>query len=149
MTNAVHSTESQTRGTAHTNDEVEVGRPRRRRWRRTHIALLICGVLAVVAALVLRSPSPVGHWDSAAGQDRFLTAYAEAFADLPEAEQSLDVRTDFGIVRLYRFAGTGAAGAPLVLLPGVPRPRQCGPTICRRCWRSAMSTPSTCSASQG
>jgi pimeloyl-ACP methyl ester carboxylesterase len=65
-----------------------------------------------------RVPSPVGHWDSAAGQNRYLAAYSTAFADMPEPVETLDVRTDFGIVRVYRFAGAGDANAPLVLLPG-------------------------------
>ncbi len=53
-----------------------------------------------------------------------MAAYDEAFAEMPEAEESVDVRTDFGIVRLYRFSGTGdatgtgTATAPLILLPG-------------------------------
>ncbi|SDU81136.1 alpha/beta fold hydrolase [Jiangella alkaliphila] len=93
---------------------------RRRRWRRVRIALVIVGGVVVAAAFALRSPSPVGHWDSAEGQDRFLAAYDAAFADLPEPAETIDVRTEFGIVRVYRFAGTGAATArpPLVLLPG-------------------------------
>ncbi len=97
---------------------------RRRRWRRVRIAMVIVGGVVVAAAFALRSPSPVGHWDGAAGQDRFLAAYDAAFADLPEPAETIDVRTDFGIVRVYRFAGTGAdagtatARPPLVLLPG-------------------------------
>ena len=76
-------------------------------------------MLAVAALVIMqRVPSPVGHWDSAAGQNRYLAAYATAFADMPEPVETLDVRTDFGIVRVYRFAGAGDANAPLVLLPG-------------------------------
>lgn len=30
----------------------------------------------------------------------------------------LDVRTDYGVVRVYRFAGTGEVESPLLLLPG-------------------------------
>ena len=91
-------------------------RPRRR--RRLRIAFVVVAVLAVVAAFALRSPSPVGHWDSAEGQDRYLAAYAEAFQDLPEPAQTRDVRTDYGMVRVYRFEGTGPAEDPMVLLPG-------------------------------
>ncbi|WP_083259622.1 alpha/beta fold hydrolase [Cellulosimicrobium cellulans] len=96
--------------------------PRRRRprrpWRRTRIALAVVAVVAVVIAFALRTPSPVGHWDSAAGMDRYLAAYDEAFARLPEPAETFDVRTDFGVVRAYRFDGTGTSGSPLVLLPG-------------------------------
>jgi pimeloyl-ACP methyl ester carboxylesterase len=90
--------------------------PRRRRLRR--VALAICGLLVLSILFAVRTPSAVGHWDSAQGQDRFLAAYTEAFADLPEPADSIDVRTDYGIVRVYRFVGTGDADAPLVLLPG-------------------------------
>ncbi len=76
-------------------------------------------MLAAAALVIMqRVPSPVGHWDSAAGQNRYLAAYSTAFADMPEPVETLDVRTDFGIVRVYRFAGAGDANAPLVLLPG-------------------------------
>ncbi|QSB13580.1 alpha/beta hydrolase [Natronosporangium hydrolyticum] len=94
----------------------------RHRWRRRQTVLVAAGaalvLLLVAGVFALRSPSPVGHWDSADGHDRYLAAYTEAFADLPEPQQTHDVRTDFGVVRVYRFAGTGDAAAPLVLLPG-------------------------------
>ncbi|MEV0733742.1 alpha/beta hydrolase [Polymorphospora sp. NPDC050346] len=92
-------------------------RPRRGRW---WLVALATSVVVVAAGIVfaLRTPSPVGHWDSAAGRDRFVRAYAAAFADLPVPQRTIDVRTDFGVVRVYRFAGSGDASAPLVLLPG-------------------------------
>ncbi len=90
--------------------------PRRR--RLTRIAL-VAGSLAVAGVIaVLRPSSPVGHWDSAAGQDRYLAAYATVFAEMPQPAQTIDVRTSYGIVRVYRFAGAESANAPLVLLPG-------------------------------
>ncbi|WP_235912133.1 alpha/beta fold hydrolase [Ruania zhangjianzhongii] len=91
---------------------------RRRRRRRRRIALAVLAALVVVIAFAMRNPSPVGHWDSAEGQDRYLAAYAEAFEDLPEPDQTQDLRTDYGFVRVYRFEGTGDAEAPMVLLPG-------------------------------
>lgn len=97
-------------------DEQTSTRARRRRRRR--IFLAVAAVLVVVIAFAMRNPSPVGHWDSAAGQDRYLAAYDEAFADLPEPDQTQDVRTDYGFVRVYRFAGSGDAEVPMVLLPG-------------------------------
>lgn len=87
-----------------------------RRFVRT---ALIAGALAIAGLVVLLRPSsPVGHWDSAAGQDRYLAAYASAFAKMPAPAETRDVRTNYGIVRVYRFAGSGDASAPLVLLPG-------------------------------
>ncbi|RKT84873.1 Pimeloyl-ACP methyl ester carboxylesterase [Saccharopolyspora antimicrobica] len=88
---------------------------RRRRWL---IALGVVAGLVVVTAFATRTPSPVGHWDGAEGRDRFMAAYDRAFQDLPAVADTVDVRTDYGVVRFYRFAGRGEASAPLVLLPG-------------------------------
>src|SRR5687768_15527656 len=82
------------------------------------IALVAGALVAAGLVILLRPSSPVGHWDSAAGQDRYLAAYATAFADMPQPAQTLDVRTSYGIVRVYRFTGAERATAPLVLLPG-------------------------------
>ncbi|OZD01129.1 alpha/beta hydrolase [Rhodococcus sp. 06-235-1A] len=86
-----------------------------RRYLRVVGVTLTIGVVAV--AFALRSPSPVGHWNSAASEDRFLAAYDRAFEDLPDPAETLDIRTDYGIVRVYRFEGTGTS-TPLFLLPG-------------------------------
>ncbi|WP_341719252.1 alpha/beta hydrolase [Micromonospora sp. FIMYZ51] len=88
----------------------------RSRWLR--ITLAGVALIALVVAFALRTPAPVGHWDSADGQDRFRRAYAAAFAELPTPTESRDVRTDYGIVRVYRFAGSGDTDTPLMLLPG-------------------------------
>ncbi|NDK30896.1 alpha/beta hydrolase [Nesterenkonia sp. Hz 6-5] len=94
-------------------------RPKRVWWkrRRVWIPVAVFLSLVLVGVFITRSPSPVGHWDSAEGQDRFLCAYQEAFADMPEVAETFDVRTDFGMVRAYRFDGDDS-GAPTVLLPG-------------------------------
>lgn len=81
----------------------------RRRWsrgRKAVVALSVIGVLTAAAVMTLRTPSPVGHWDSAEGHDRYLEAYDRALADLPEPDEAFDVRTDYGLVRIYRFAST-------------------------------------------
>lgn len=100
-------------------------RSARRFPRRTvGIALAAVVVLVAGAAIALRSPSPVGHWDGAEGLEKYLEAYDEEFERFPTPEETLDVRTDFGVVRVYRFAGADRSGedgedtAPLVLLPG-------------------------------
>lgn len=93
-------------------------KPARTRGRR--IIALVAGALTLVLLAVVLVPtsSPVGHWDGKEGQDRFMQAYDEAFADLPEPEETFDVRTDHGIVRAYRFAGSVDRDEPLVMLPG-------------------------------
>ncbi|WP_246052765.1 alpha/beta fold hydrolase [Actinocorallia herbida] len=74
---------------------------------------------AVVAvAFALRAPSPVGHWNSAEGRADFLAAYDRAMAAMPRPAATLDVPTDFGFVRVYRYAGAAGRAEPLVLLPG-------------------------------
>jgi pimeloyl-ACP methyl ester carboxylesterase len=82
----------------------------------------MAAVLAlVVGALVLRETSPVGHFTSGEARDRFAAAYARAMADLPPPDAVLDLRTSYGVVRMYRFEATGSAArgsAPIVLLPG-------------------------------
>ncbi|WP_435743168.1 alpha/beta fold hydrolase [Microbacterium sp. PMB16] len=103
----------------------EARTPHRRHRLRTlgRIAFVAAFAIAVIAAVV-RTPSPVGHWSSAEGQTEFEKAYDAAFSDLPPTFETFDVRTDYGIVRVYRFEGTapegraGAVTAPLVLLPG-------------------------------
>ncbi|OZC76920.1 alpha/beta hydrolase [Rhodococcus sp. 06-418-5] len=88
----------------------------RRRYLKIAAGTSTVGVLAL--AFALRSPSPVGHWNSAASEDRFLAAYDRAFEDLPDPAETLDIRTDYGVVRVHRFAGTGTSTHPLLLLPG-------------------------------
>ena len=91
--------------------------------RKRKIILGVLGGLAVAglaAAAVLRDPSPVGHWNSTAGRDDFLETYRVAFQDMPAPAEQFDVRTDYGVVRAYRFAGEAGEQpeTPLVLLPG-------------------------------
>lgn len=82
-------------------------------------AAAVLAVITVAIAYALRDPAPVGYFTSTESQDRFLSAYGEAMADLPEPGRTLDVRTGYGVVRLYHFSGgTDPAAAPLLLLPG-------------------------------
>lgn len=101
-------------------EPVRSGKSRRR------VLLKITSVAVVVAvvalAFVLRTPSPVGHWNSAEGHAQFLVDYGAAMQEMPEAAETMDVRTDYGFVRVYRYEGTGDAANPLVLLPGRSSP---------------------------
>lgn len=84
------------------------------------LVVVVAVVLVLAGGLVVlfREPSPVGHFRSAEGYDRFLAAYDRALAELPEPERVLDLRTRYGVVRLYRFAGADDGLPPVVLLPG-------------------------------
>ena len=76
-------------------------------------------VLALVALVaVWGRPAPVGHFTSAEGRDRFRAAYDAAMRELPAPDAVLDVRTGYGVVRMYRFDGPDPTAVPLVLLPG-------------------------------
>lgn len=110
----------------------------RTRWSKRRVllaALTVTAVVAGAAVIALRTPSPVGHWDGAEGFDRYLAAYQETFEDLPDPDGVLDLRIDYGVVRVYRFTSTREDGSdrdgstehgdsspapvdPLVLLPG-------------------------------
>lgn len=90
-------------------------RRRKRTLGRTLAVVIVC---AVAVTIVARSPSPVGHWDGTEGRSAYLSAYDAAFKALPAPESVLDLRVDYGIVRVYRFAGNGKDSSPFVLLPG-------------------------------
>lgn len=85
-------------------------------WIRTTVVALV--IAAAGIALLVRTPASIGHWDDAAGRDRFRAAYDTAFAALPTPSRTLDIRTDYGLVRVYRFTGARPAARPFVLLPG-------------------------------
>ena len=92
--------------------------PGRRILARTAATLIV-----LVAVLwCLGDGSPVGHFASAADKARFVAAYERAMAALPPPQQVRDVRTGYGIVRVYRFAGAHDDLPPLLLLPGRAAP---------------------------
>ena len=89
-----------------------------RKGRRRGVIFVAAGLVAGGAVVAARDTYPVGHFTSAAGQDRFLAAYDEAMQVLPAPEQTLDLRTQFGVVRVYRFSSASTDRVPIVLLPG-------------------------------
>ncbi|MCA9877355.1 MAG: alpha/beta hydrolase [Thermomicrobiales bacterium] len=109
---------AQTKVVRSTTEPEPSGGPNCRRRRGATVALLTASLIAASLAWLLRAPSPVGHWDSAGGQDRYQAAYRRAFADMPEPADTIDIRTGYGVVRVYRFSGSGNADYPLVLIPG-------------------------------
>lgn len=60
----------------------------------------------------------IGSWDGAAGREDYRGKYDAAMQDLPVPADVRDVRTAYGEVRAYRFAGGEGQFDPLVLLPG-------------------------------
>lgn len=67
----------------------------------------------------MRGRSRVGGWRSEAGRREYLTAYAKVMATMSAPDRQVDVPTDFGTVRTYRYAGReNSDRTPVVLLPG-------------------------------
>ena len=90
---------------------------RRRRRHRGWLTAVLSVIGAFGAGWVLAPNAAVGRFRSAEAMDRYFAAYDRAMAQMPTPQQVLDIRTSFGVVRVYRFAGR-RAGAPLFLLPG-------------------------------
>jgi pimeloyl-ACP methyl ester carboxylesterase len=67
--------------------------------------------------MALSGPA-VGAFRDSARMGRYLAAYDEAMRDMPTPQRVLDIRTDYGVVRVYRFQGKTDNAAPLLLLPG-------------------------------
>ena len=96
---------------------------RLRRWLVRGV--LVVGALAILIALAgwwLDDGTTVGHYASPGDRDRFMATYATAMRALPAPQQTRDIRTSFGTVRVYRFAGAHDDRAPLLLLPGRAAP---------------------------
>ncbi|MFF0338108.1 alpha/beta fold hydrolase [Kribbella sp. NPDC004875] len=59
----------------------------------------------------------IGRWNSSGGYDDYRSKYDAAMRDLPTPAAVLDLCTEYGVVRAYKFSGS-SSGDPLVLLPG-------------------------------
>jgi pimeloyl-ACP methyl ester carboxylesterase len=96
-------------------------RPARRRVVAIIRFALVALLGAVVGAQFLGGPT-VGHFTTAEGREAYLDAYAQAQAEGPAPDAALDIRTDWGVVRVWRFDGTGQGAGEdaesVLLLPG-------------------------------
>lgn len=86
--------------------------------RTAAVALAATAVMAVAVTYLMRDPSPVGYWRSEAARATYLAQYDRAFRSLPSPAETRDVRTGFGVVRVYRFGVPRPGAAPVVLVPG-------------------------------
>ena len=99
-------------------------RTREHQERRRHPVLRTLGIIAVavlgviVGAVAFGGGPGVGHFTSAEGRDAYFAAYFEAQAEGPEPDAALDIRTDWGVVRVWRFDGGDPSAESLLLLPG-------------------------------
>lgn len=87
------------------------------------VAALAVAWLVIDKAVALVSPPPaVGGWRSEAGYASYRASYDAAMATLPTPTRTHDVRTTYGIVRVYEWAADTDAdedALPVVLLPGI------------------------------
>jgi pimeloyl-ACP methyl ester carboxylesterase len=80
---------------------------------------LVIALFAVgLAARRTLSGPAIGGFRDSAGMTRYLSAYDEAMPDMPEAQRTLDIRTGYGVVCVYRFRGRKDDRCPLLLVPG-------------------------------
>ena len=63
--------------------------------------------------------SETGHFTSKAGEEEFKNAYHEAMALIPKPNETKDIQTKYGTVRVYYFTDEkNRDKEPIVLLPG-------------------------------
>src|SRR5699024_9663009 len=80
---------------------------------RGGIAVVI--VLALIGAWSswgwLTATPEAGHFRSTEGRDAYLHAYEESFEALPEPSSTHDLRTSYGIARVYEWSSPQTAEA--------------------------------------
>jgi pimeloyl-ACP methyl ester carboxylesterase len=90
---------------------------RRRNIGRIVGVVAVCAIGIAIGATLAGGPG-VGHFTSTAGRDAYLEAYFEAQAEGPAPSAALDIRTDWGVVRVWRFDSDRPRAESLLLLPG-------------------------------
>jgi pimeloyl-ACP methyl ester carboxylesterase len=90
--------------------------------RKLRVLLLILSAVIIGLAMLgiaMYDPSPVGYWRSAEGQRTYTKTYDKAMKLLPAPSKTLDISTDFGVVRVYEWRTEQTQLAtPIVLVPG-------------------------------
>jgi pimeloyl-ACP methyl ester carboxylesterase len=95
--------------------------PMTRRRILAWLAFLSVSLVAIVSTTaLLRSGPGVGYWRDAAAQADYVRAHTELIAQLPARPELLDIPVTHGTVRVLHWpaAGAGAAGDPVLLIPG-------------------------------
>lgn len=65
-----------------------------------------------------KNSSQFGHFRSLAGEQAYKSSYGAAMETLPKPTRTLDIKTDYGTVRVYEFGTAKQSAIPIVLLPG-------------------------------
>jgi pimeloyl-ACP methyl ester carboxylesterase len=90
------------------------------------VLLLVFGVVfgvvtvgLVIIGIATYDPSPIGHWRTSEGKQTYTKTYGEAMKLLPVPSKTLDISTDFGVVRVYQWITEQTKLAtPIVFVPG-------------------------------
>lgn len=76
-------------------------------------------ILSCSAYLIFRDTNPLGHFTSEEGKKDFQIAYDEAMSLLPKPNDTKDIKTEYGTVRVYYFTKEeNKDKEPILLLPG-------------------------------
>ncbi|GAA1944079.1 alpha/beta hydrolase [Brevibacterium antiquum] len=75
-------------------------------------------VAGMATGAFLRRRPRIGHFTSGAAKGRYMDAYSRAMEEMPADPQTFDIRTEFGVVRVYKYRGADDNATPVLLLPG-------------------------------
>lgn len=90
----------------------------KRKVLRVFIFMLMT-ISIVGLGIVLYDSSPVGYWRSREGQLAYTMTYNRAMKLLSPPNHTFDIRTSFGVVRMYKWVTKRTQSAtPIVLIPG-------------------------------
>ena len=85
---------------------------------------VLIGILVIFTAIsilpfLFQDSDQLGKFRTVEGEGKYKEAYANAMRLLPEPNRTLDIETDYGVVRVYEFINSSnILEIPIVLLPG-------------------------------
>ncbi|NLY46291.1 MAG: alpha/beta hydrolase [Tissierella sp.] len=83
------------------------------------IGFLIIFTVISILPFLFQDSDQLGKFRTVEGEDKYKEAYANAMKLLPEPNRTLDIETDYGVVRVYEFINSSnKLEIPIVLLPG-------------------------------
>ncbi|PRD44116.1 alpha/beta fold hydrolase [Sphingobacterium haloxyli] len=92
----------------------------KRRKRKLWVSILILSAIMMsLAGIALYDSCPVGYWRSSSGYLTYKKTYSKAMGLLPTPSHTLDIRTSYGVVRVYKWQTEKTeSAAPIILIPG-------------------------------
>lgn len=90
-----------------------------KKMKKIMLTVIAIMILSYAAYLIFKDDHPVGHFTSEEGKKDFQNAYHEAMSLLPEPVDTKNIKTEYGIVRVYYFTKEeNKHKEPMMLLPG-------------------------------